>query len=467
MSASSLARNAVQFAMNIIIARFISPADYGLVVFTAPFLTLIGLMTDMGLSSAVVRHEEMSPIQAGAAWSLTILVGAVLAAGLALSAFPLQGAVHMPGLAPVIVAMSAVVLLSIAASVPRALLERRLAYNRIATVETATMLASAAIGVGCAFGGLGVWSLIVYNLLSQAARASCFLWLSRGRLQPNLQLGLTRPLMSFGGWVLGNNLMTFLSRNSDNLLIGAVLGAAAVGLYGLAYQFMLIPLMALTWPTSAILFSMLSRRATTPAAMRRAVCGVLSLTAMLSFPAMAYLTFGLAFPFEALFSARWHGAAPIVAILAPVGALQSISSYSGAVLMSLSKSRLQFALTVFNTVASVLTFVLSLPFGLHALVVAYAVVASLVALGTLAVVIRASPVTLGDVARALAPAGLATAAGLAAAFAASRGHVMDWQGWLGATLAYAAASLGIYALMARRIGHVLQVLVAPLPQEAG
>lgn len=466
MSASSLARNAVQFAMNIVIAKFISPSEYGLVVFTAPFLALIGLMTDMGMSSAVVRQEQMTPRQAGAAWTLTVLLGAVLAGGLALAAFPLQGAVRMAGLGPVAMAMSGVIMLSISAAVPRALLERQLRYNRIAMVETVTMLGSAAIGVALAFLHFGVWSLVGYNLINQGARAAAFLWLSRGRLQPNLALGQTRPLLSFGGWVLANNLLTFFARNSDNLLIGAVLGAAAVGLYGLAYQFMLAPLMALTWPTSAILFSMLSRQGANPAAMRRAVSGVVSVTAMLSFPAMAYLTFGMAFPFAALLSSHWQGSAPIVALLAPVGALQSVSSYSGAILLSLSKSRLQFLLTVANTLACVLAFVLSLPFGLHVLVMAYMGVASLMAVAILVVVVLNSPVTWRDLARALAPACIATGVGLALAGAVSRFHVTDWSGWLQATIAFGLGALGVYALMARRIGGVLSVLVAPMSREA-
>ena len=79
-------------------------------------------------------------------------------------------------------------------------------------------------------------------------RLAAFGWTMRGVLRPNARFGQLAGLLSFGGWVLANNILNFLARNSDNLLIGAWLGAAAVGVYGLAYQFMLAPLMAITWP---------------------------------------------------------------------------------------------------------------------------------------------------------------------------------------------------------------------------
>ena len=466
MSALSLYRNAVQFALNILMARFILPADYGLLVFTAPFLAFLGLMTDLGLSSAIVRSEGLSGKEISAAFTLTLGLGVALAGLLSALAWPIQNLVHMRGLGPVMAAMAGVVLLNVASSVPRALLERRLLYGRIAGIEAGAVLIAAAGALVAALMGAGVWALVGYNLFSQFLRALAYGWLARRDLRLEFGWGGLKPLMSFGGWVLATNGLTFFARNSDNLLIGGVLGAAAVGVYGLGYQFMMIPLMAITWPSSSVLFAMLSRQALHASRVRETVRSVVSATALLSFPAMIYLTFGLKFPVRMVLSPHWWGVPAIVTWLAPLGAMQSIASYSGAVLMATGRPRLQFLLNLANTVATVTTFVLTVRFGLFALIHAYVAVAGGMALVVLAFTVRASAITWIDVGRAIGPASLATAGGLTAALAAERLAGSDAGRWLASTLAFAGVVLGAYAAMFRHMRGNLAALVAPAAESA-
>ncbi len=461
MSALSLYRNAVQFALNILMARFILPAEYGLLVFTAPFLAFLGLMTDLGLSSAIVRSKGLSDRQTSAAFTLTLGLGVALALGLGALAWPIQSLVHMRGLGPVMAAMSGVVLLNVASTVPRALLERHLRYGRIAGIEAGAVLISAACAVLAALLGAGVWALVGYNLLSQLLRAIAYGWLARRELR--LEFGWTglKPLLSFGGWVLATNGLTFFSRNSDNLLIGGVLGSAAVGVYGLGYQFMMIPLMAITWPSSSVMFAMLSRQALHASRVRETVRSVVSATAVLSFPAMIYLTFGLSYPVRLVLSPHWGAVPAIVTWLAPLGALQSIASYSGAVLMAMGKPRVQFLLSLANTVVTVAAFVLTVRFGLFPLIRTYVAVGGAMSLVMLAVTVRSSVITWSDLGRAVAPAALATAAGLAAALLIGRLAGSDASRWAMSTAAFGVVVLGGYGIMFRHMRGSLAALVAP------
>ncbi|WP_174293190.1 oligosaccharide flippase family protein, partial [Sphingomonas bacterium] len=407
MSGLSLYRNAIQFGMNIAIAAFVHPGDYGLVVFTTPFVVLVAMLTDLGMTSAIVRAPTLSRAEAGAAMGAMMAGGVACALLLAAGAWPLERAIAMPGLAPVMAAMAGVVVLSITAATPRALLERELRYAHIARIEAVSIAVAAAAGLVAAWHGAGVWSLVLYNLLVQAMRVSAFWWNVRGELRPNAAFGKLGALLTFGGWVLASNILNFLARNSDNLLIGAWLGAAAVGVYGLAYQFMLAPLMAITWPTSAILLATLRGQDPHGPRARAMVESVLSATALVVVPAMLYLTFGLAFPVHALLSQHWAGVPGIVAWLAPAGALQAIASYNGVLLMVAGRARAQFALTVVNTLVLVATFVVSLPYGLTALVHAYTVAITLLSLAFIALIVALTGLGLRRLACALAPALLA------------------------------------------------------------
>ncbi len=465
MSALSLYRSGLQFVMNIVLAHFIAPADYGLVVFTGPFLFFLALMTDLGLSSAVVRSETLSGRQVAAAFTITATLGLVAALALGSAAFPIQALLHMRGLGPVMAAMSVVVLLSVSSSVPRALLERELRYGRIAAVEAGSVLIAFVSAVVAAMLGAGVWALVLYNLLTQGLQMASFAWSARPFLRLELRWRGLGPLLTFGGWVLATNVLSFFSRNSDNLLIGAILGAAAVGIYGLAYQFMMIPLMALTWPSSAVLFATLSRARLDALRVRKTVRGVFSATAALAFPAMAYLTFGLAFPMHAVLSQRWAGVAPIVGWLAPLGALQSITSYSGAMLMAGGLARRQFLLSLANTLLTVLAFALTVRFGLPVLVKTYVSVSGLLSLIMLAFAVRATPTTWGDVVRAVSPGLGATAAGLLLASLCARGATGELQAWLLATGGFVGGVLLAFAAMQATLRRSLAVFVTRASDE--
>lgn len=466
MSGLSLYRNAVQFGMNIVIAAFVSPDQYGLIVFTTPFLVLIAMLTDLGMASAIVRMPTLTRMEAGAAWGAMLVGGGVCASGLALAAWPLQHAVHMPGLAPVMAGMAASIVLSVAATTPRALLERELRYGRVATVEAVATAVATVLGLAAAWSGAGVWSLVLYTIATHAARAGAFTWFARHRLSPNLRVREIAPLLSFGGWVLVTNLLNFLSRNSDNLLIGARLGAAAVGVYGLSYQFMLAPLMAITWPTSAILLATLREEDRTGPRAQAIVASVLSATALVSVPAMFYLTFGLAWPVKALLSPHWAPVPAIVAWLAPAGALQSLASYNGVLLLIAGRARAQFALTSLNTAVLLATFLIALPHGLPTLVHAYAIVVSVFSLAFLVLIASLTGLRWSGLARALGPAVLISATALATVRLTFGGVSAGWLRWSEETLLYALIVLGGYVLVSGHVRRTFGVLVARAPTPA-
>ncbi|MDB5701528.1 MAG: lipopolysaccharide biosynthesis protein [Sphingomonadales bacterium] len=459
MSGLSLYRNAVQFGMNIAIAAFITPGDYGLVVFTTPFVVLIAMLTDLGMTSAITRAPVVTRDEAGAAFVAMVMGGVGCAALLAVLAYPLQRVIGMAGLAPVMLGMAVVVIFSVTASTPRALLERQLRYGRIAAIEAAAIAIAAVIGLFAAWHGAGVWSLVLYNLINHGLRAASFGWLARHELAPNTRLRQLGELLSFGGWVLATNLLNFVARNSDNILIGAWLGAAAVGVYGLSYQFMLAPLMAITWPTSAILLATLRNEDPHGEKARRMVESVLSATAMLTVPAMFFLTFGLSFPVGALLSDRWSHVPEIVAWLAPAGALQSIASYNGVLLMVAGKARAQFALTIVNTIVIVATFVIALPFGLLALVKAYAVVITVLSIAFLWMIVALTGLSWPRLLRALAPAVLGTVVALTAVALTTGFTFSNWLHWTAATAIYGFVVLASYAIQRPHIRNVIAVLM--------
>src|SRR5260221_10519328 len=101
MGALNIFKSFIQFAMNLVLAKFISPSEYGLVVFTLPFVAFISMLTDLGLSSTLVRQPGLTPQQAGGVLTLVLSFGSVCAVALAGASFAIPSATAMAGLEPI------------------------------------------------------------------------------------------------------------------------------------------------------------------------------------------------------------------------------------------------------------------------------------------------------------------------------------------------------------------------------
>lgn len=459
MSGVNVLKSLSQFLMTILVTRVVSPQEFGLVAFSMPFIAFVALLTDLGLSSALVQREKMDAQDAGAAITMMIVVGLGCATLLAVASRPLADAVDMAGLASVLAALSASVVLSIAALGPRAILERTLRYRLVAGVEAASVIIASCACVLALFAGWGIWALIGYYLLSQLTRSVSFAVLARRHYHLNFQWHRVRSILTFGGWVLASNILNFLARNAGNLLIGAKLGAASVGLFALSYQFMMLPLMAITWPGSGVLMATLSRSAGSASEGQRdrLICALFGLTAMVTFPAMIYLTFGLSYPVAAYLSPSWDAVVPLIAILAPAGAAQSIASYVGAILLSRGDAQLQFWVSGVNSIAMVLSFFVALPFGLIAVCQFYALVSTVICMLMVLIGARRAGLSFAALLGSLLPGFLAAALGLALVLSIGAGSTVG--SWLLASLIYFGAVVAVGAAFRHRLqAHIYRLV---------
>jgi O-antigen/teichoic acid export membrane protein len=453
MSVVNISRAASQVGINIISARFITPHDYGLVAFSMSFILFIALLTDLGLSSAIVRHPDLDRRQVGAAATLIPLFGALLAILICASAPTLTSVSNLDGLTPVLAGLALSIILAVSAVAPRAWLERHLDYQRIATIEGIAVAAGFASYLIALLCGFGVMSLVLYQIVMHLVRAIAFTVTVRNEMTLNFGWSRLRPLMAFGGWVLLTNALNFLARTSDNILIGIYLGAASVGLYGFAYQFMILPLVTLAWPASGVLMSALGPKAgLVPESKSSLTLATMAMTALLTFPGMFYFVFGTGFLVDHFLDAKWHDAVWLMKVLAPIGAVQSIAAYSGSVILARGEGSLSFRLSVINSLVFFAVFVLMLPYGLHVFAIGYAVTALALAAMSLGVVfykIRASGMSL---VKAFLPPTAAGCLGVVAVWTIFGPDPDTFATWLKATATYVAVVLLVYLGWRKIIG---------------
>jgi O-antigen/teichoic acid export membrane protein len=449
-SGLNLYRALIQFALNFALAHYLLPSDFGQVALILPVTLFILLVGDFGLSAAIIRSSATAR-EAGAASAICLFYGVsftfITVILYAIGVF--DGWVGQT--AELLVAFSVVALLSTTAIIPRAMLERRLAYGRIAVVETLANSSAFLVSVIAASLGAGVWAFACYHIIMQLSRAVYFWIATRREIEFNTRWRTAIPLMAFGGWVVAFNLVNYLARNLDRYIIGGLLGTGLLGLYALAYQVMLVPMMALTWPASGVLLSTLSRFRDDGMMMRRSFLAMLGLAAMVTFPMMTGLALRSGLVFPLLLPERWHDVAPIISRLAIAGGLQSSTAFVGALFLVRGRARQQFWIGGASTLAVLATLAFATWYwrSLESVANAYVAITLLLSVGYYGLMARMLGTGIGTVLGALVPAVVLTVVASAVAIAAEAMLRGDSGPWLRASIftgAFCASAIAMLTI---------------------
>lgn len=226
----------LQGTASIILGRMLLPADFGLVNFSGIITGFVARFNDMGIESAVLQRPTLESRTLGTAFSAKLAMSVVMLVLLWVLAAPLATLLGSPQAVPVVRVMSLAFLFSAFSFLPLVRLRKSLRYDAIARIWVISTLAGAGCSILLALGGAGYWSIAVGQLV-----ASLINLVVAQSLQPSwVPLGLDRTecrrLLTFGGQVFLSGLLAFACFNLDSFLIGSKLGAVALGVYGIAFN---------------------------------------------------------------------------------------------------------------------------------------------------------------------------------------------------------------------------------------
>ena len=197
-----------------------------------------------------------------------------------------------------------------------------------------------------------------------------------------------RGLWSYSGSLFGFNLVNYFSRNADTMIIGRMLGPAALGPYSLAYRVMWFPLQNLTFVATRALFPMMSRHQHSPQELGAMHLRLLSVISFFTAPMMAGL-FVLREPFvDVALGDSWGMVAALIMWLAPIGFIQSLVSAGGVVYQALGRTDLLLRLGVVSSIMHVTAFITGVQWGLLGLAAAYFIVTLINAVISLGVLLH-------------------------------------------------------------------------------
>lgn len=420
---SQLARQLLRIVVTVVLARLLTPGQYGTAGMAIVFSTLVVIFGDLALGAALVQRKTLSEEDRSTVFWVSAAAGIVFTAiGIAVAG-PLAHFYGNPQVEPLFRVLSLSFVFTSLGTTQTALLTRELDFRRLELRMTGATLCGAVVAICVAAAGFGAWAIIIQQLVIALASSLLVWFVSPWRPRFVFSRESLRSLGGFGGNVLVTRLLFYVNRNTDNLLIGRFVGAAALGAYSIAYNIMLVPFNQISGPIQEVLYPALARIQNERDRMASAWIGVNRLVATVSIPALLGLIVVAPDFVAVVLGGKWSSATRVIQILAWVGLLQSLQGLNSGILQALDRTRLLVRYAVIVTTASLCGFGIGLHWGLIGVATGYAISSTIVEPYYLWLTARELHVPVRDFLRACAGSAQASLAMAAAVFGARQALV--------------------------------------------
>lgn len=353
----------VKIATQILIARLLVPADYGLVAMVAPIIALSYLMGDLGLGQVVVIQRDITSAEISSLFWFGLMLNCALAAGLMAISPAIAWLYHEPRTMPITLILAALLPISGLAAQHTALLNRHMRFTALAALDIAPATVSLAVGLAAARSSWGYWSLVAAVAAETLAMVVLAWSLSAWRPgRPTRPLRVGR-LIRVGSHITGYNLAGYATTSLDSILLGVFQGSVALGLYNRGYKLVTQPVTQLLMPVSRIAVPLLTRLRSDPHRYKRAYLDMLRVMMLLGVPGILF-TMIMARPLVMLLlGPQWDGVAPIFFWLC-LGSLASpLYSSTFWLFTTQDQTKRQVVYVTVTSVISVIAFIAGLPWG--------------------------------------------------------------------------------------------------------
>jgi O-antigen/teichoic acid export membrane protein len=311
--------SAIRFGINlvstIILARLLSPEDYGLLAMVLVVTNFTTLFQDMNLSLATVQQKNITHAQVSTIYWVNIGITAAISVTILAAAPGIAWFYGEPRLTAIAMMLCAAIAIRGGGAQHKALLRRKMQFGAIATIETLSMLIGYIVAILIAWNGGAYWSLVWLHIVMAAANTLLSWGFSRWRPGRPVRGAGIRPMLVFGGNLTGFTLLRYPARSLDRVIIGWQTGAAPVGLYSKCFE-LIGPITAyVTTPINSIAIPALSRLIDTPKRYSTAFRRFTEAVALITLPMAVVIICTADDIVLLLLGQKWMAAAPLLAIV--------------------------------------------------------------------------------------------------------------------------------------------------------
>ncbi len=363
----SLAPQAITFGTSIVLARLLTPSDYGLVGMLTLFTGLAGVFVNLGFAASIVQKKDVTADDETSVFALNCVAGVGLAGLLTAAAPSIALFYGQPKLTGLLRLESVSLVVSALAIVPGTLLSRRMDFQKTAGVAAVTAVASGASGVLAALSGFGPWSLIIASLTAGAIRTA-LLWATSGwRPTGRVRVSCIRESWKFSSYLLYCQLIGVLYPNLYSVAIGKLYSPAALGFYDRANSLRMLPAGLIASVVGRVTFPLFSRHQDDDARLLAQLRAIVRSGTLLSGGGLALLAVLSPTLVPLLLGPKWAPSVPLLQILCVGVVLYPVSTAYLLMLQAKGHSNLNFKLESIKMVNGLVGVLLAYRFGVVAL----------------------------------------------------------------------------------------------------
>jgi len=337
----------------IILARLLSPNDFGLFGIALLVLSMLDTFSQTGFQQALIQKKGETKNYLNTVWTVGLIRGFLIVTLVFFLAKPAAIFFDAPAAEPLLRVIGISIILQSLNNVAVLYFQKKLEFQKFFKYQFLGTIADVAVAITSAFLLKSVWALIFGLVAGNLVR--CIMSYVIEPYRPKIRFNKiqARELLGFGKWILGSSVLVFLITQGDDIFVGKLLGATMLGFYQMAYRISNLPATEITHVISQVSFPAYSELQDNLPKLREAYLKVLQLTAFLSFP-IAGLIFVLAPDFTMIFlGEKWMPMVPAMMVLCIFGVTRVINATTGPIFQGISKPNV----STFGSVLQLVIFV--------------------------------------------------------------------------------------------------------------
>ena len=374
-TAVTVGRVVLQTLQLVVLARLISPQDFGLMAMILTVTAFVQLFADLGVSNAIIHAREISREVLSTLYWLNLLLGALLSGTVWLASPAVAAFYGEPALAAPLALSGLSFLLLAAGQQCKVLAEKRLAFRRIAMVEMTAALASTVAAIVVAYHGFGVYALVVSVLVLTGGNSLLYWLFARGSWLPGFHLRFSDawPHIRSGLYLLGTSLANTATLQADVIIVGRLLGGATLGLYNLPRELVIKIMFATNLIVTRVGTPLIAKAQDDLDLLKRVYLSTIRMTSSVNFPIYGAIAAYRHELVHVVFGPAWAASADLLGIMAVWGMFRALGNPIGSLLYGTGRSRLALAQSLAVTFLIVPAIFLGGIWGSHGVATALAI----------------------------------------------------------------------------------------------
>lgn len=359
----------VQFVLSIVLARLVSPSDYGMVAILLVFIQIANVFIQSGFNTALIQKKDADELDFSSVFYLSLVVAFLLYFFLFFVSPFIAEYYSQPSLTPLLRVISISLFFGAINSVQSAYVSKTMQFKRFFFSSMGAVLGSGILGILLAFNGYGVWAL-VFQQLSNIIITCFILWFTV-KWRPSLMFSIKRvkSLFSFGWKLLCSALLDTVFRNIYNLIIGRVYSSEQLGVFNRGQQFPQVIATNLDGAIQSVMLPTLSANNDKVDEVKKITRRSISMSAYILMPCMFGLA-AIAKPLvEILLTEKWLPCVPFLQLACISYALYPIHTVNLTGINALGRSDIFLKLEILKKILTVINLVITIPLGISAMAI--------------------------------------------------------------------------------------------------